>query len=93
MQNSSINFRMPASFVKHRWLSAFAAADVNDGLLPALAVLYYAWVDKVFKPTFKMILKVCCMTRRKLESTRECYYKSLRIEISYQTRCIARREL
>ena len=48
-----INFRMPATFVQHRWLSAFDAADVDIELLPAFTVLYFAWVEKDPKETYK----------------------------------------
>ena len=42
---------MPATFVQHRWLSAFDAADVDIELLPAFTVLYFAWVEKDLKET------------------------------------------
>ena len=42
----SINYHMPPSYVPHRWLSVFDAADVNVDLLPALTVLYYSWAKK-----------------------------------------------
>ena len=48
-----INFRMPATFVQRRWLSAFDAADVDIELLPAFTVLYFAWVEKDLKETYK----------------------------------------
>ena len=48
-----INFRMHATFVQHRWLSAFDAADVDIELLPAFTVLYFAWVEKDLKETYK----------------------------------------
>ena len=44
---------MPATFVQHRWLSAFDAADVDIELLPAFTVMYFAWVEKDLKETYK----------------------------------------
>ena len=53
----SIPYSMPAARVDHRWLSSYDAAVTDEPMLPALTLLYYAWLCKEDKIVYKDIVQ------------------------------------
>ena len=45
----SIPYSMPGARVDHRWLSSYHVAVTNEPILPAMTLLYYAWLSKEAK--------------------------------------------
>ena len=53
----SIPYSMPAARVDHKWLSSFDAAVTDEPMLPALRLLYYAWLSKEDKIVYNDIVQ------------------------------------
>ena len=48
---------MQAAGVDHRWLSSYDVAVTDEPMLPALTLLYYAWLSKEDKIVYKDIVQ------------------------------------
>ena len=53
----SIPYSMPAARVDHKWLSSYDAAVTDKPILPALRLLYYAWLSKEEKIVYNDIVQ------------------------------------
>ena len=53
----SIPYSMPAARVDHRWLFSYDAAVTDKLILPALTLLYYAWLSKEDKIAYKDVVQ------------------------------------
>ena len=48
---------MPAARVDHKWLSSYDVAVTDEPILPALRLLYYAWIFKEDKIVYNDIVQ------------------------------------
>ena len=53
----SIPYSMPAPRVDHKWLSSYDVAVTDEPILPALRLLYYAWLSKEEKIVYNDIVQ------------------------------------
>ena len=53
----SIPYSMPAARVDHKWLSSYDVTVTDEAILPALRLLYYAWLFKEDKIVYNDIVQ------------------------------------